>query len=262
MRRRFISNKSESNNIIRYTSTDGNVVIPYAVNFGTSLISNTYTNKGLMTFKSDVTSIGDRAFNGCSSLTSIQIPNSVTSIGYSAFSFCDSLTSIEIPNSVTSIGEWALGYCSNLSSVYIKATTPPTLGNEVFYMNASGRKIYVPRASLDAYKTANRWKKYADAIEPYDFDGSVNEITFYIDDQNYVTPMKALPNMTWGEFVNSEYANQNSMFTNFRLFDIGSYREIKFYHEEAMCDMTLYDGLSANIVDSDIIEDGKTYQAY
>lgn len=93
--------------------------------------------------------------------------------------------------------------------------------------------------------------------------GGGSEITFYIDDQNYVTPMKALPNMTWGEFVNSEYANQNSILTNFRLSDAGSYNDIKFYHEEAMCDMTLYSESGYEYIhDCDIIEDGKTYQAH
>ena len=215
MRRRFISNKSESNNIIRYTSTDGNVVIPSIIDFGAPLISNTYTDKGLMVFKSDVTSIGDSAFTYCDSLTSIEFPNSVTSIGSYAFRDCYNLTSIEIPNSVTSIGYYAFRYCSGLTSVeignsvtsiedhvfykcsgltsieipnsvtsigiqafydctgltsvYIKSTTPPTLGNYVFDGNASDRKIYVPRASLNAYKTASGWSEYASAIEPYDY---------------------------------------------------------------------------------------------
>ena len=55
----------------------------------------------------DYTSIGEYAFAGYSTITSITIPNSVTSIGYGAFECCPSLTSITIPNSVTSIGNYA-----------------------------------------------------------------------------------------------------------------------------------------------------------
>ena len=62
-----------------------------------------------------VTAIGDRAFAGCSSLTSVSIPDSVTAIGNRAFYYCDSLTSVSIPNSVTSIGDYAFGDCSNLT---------------------------------------------------------------------------------------------------------------------------------------------------
>ncbi len=68
---------------------------------------------------SSVTSIGNRAFAGCSSLTSIDIPSSVTSIGDDAFVACSSLTSIVIPNSVTSIGVWAFYNCSSLTSINI-----------------------------------------------------------------------------------------------------------------------------------------------
>ena len=66
-----------------------------------------------------VTGIGSNAFNGCTSLTSVEIPNSVTIIGYSAFSGCTSLTSVNIPNSVTYICAGAFGDCTSLTSIII-----------------------------------------------------------------------------------------------------------------------------------------------
>ena len=66
-----------------------------------------------------VTSIGYNAFEDCTGLTSITIPNSVTSIGDSAFYCCARLTSITIPNSVTSIGAWAFWTCIGLTSITI-----------------------------------------------------------------------------------------------------------------------------------------------
>ena len=71
-----------------------------------------------------VTSIGFGAFDGCSGLTSITIPNSVTSIGHYAFDGCSGLTSVTIPNSVTSIGYSAFrgtAWYNNLSDGVVYA---------------------------------------------------------------------------------------------------------------------------------------------
>ena len=115
------------------------------------------------------TSIGREAFYWCTPLTSVTIPNSVTSIGDSAFYGCTSLTSATIPDSVTSIGRETFRWCTSLKEVYCKPTTPPTGNYDMFYNNASGCKIYVPRNSVEAYKSAKYWKDYADNIVGYDF---------------------------------------------------------------------------------------------
>ena len=72
-----------------------------------------------ITIPNSVTSIGDGAFVNCTGLTSITIPNSVTSIGVRAFDGCTGLTSITIPNSVTSIGDGAFDGCTGLTSITI-----------------------------------------------------------------------------------------------------------------------------------------------
>ncbi len=99
-------------------SYSGNVVIPSQITYD----AKTYR----------VTSIGDLAFNSCSSLTSVTIPNSVTSIGDHAFSWCRGLTSVTIPNSVTSIGDYAFYDCSSLTSVTIPNSVT-SIGISAFY---------------------------------------------------------------------------------------------------------------------------------
>ena len=134
--------------------------------------ANLYLNNELVTdliIPDIVTSIGDYAFSYCRSLTSVTIPDSVTSIGDYAFYTCESLTSVAIGNGVTSIGSYAFYSCDSLTSVYCKPTTPPTGGSSMFGSNASGRTIYVPRNSVEAYRSAWYWKNYASDIEGYDF---------------------------------------------------------------------------------------------
>ena len=118
----------------------GSVTIPATVTYVgttysvTSIGGNAFENCSGLTsiiIPNSVTTIGDGAFSDCSSLISIDIPNSVTSIGHSAFNGCSSLTSIDIPNSVMYIGGYAFSRCRGLTSVTIPNSVT-YIGNHAF----------------------------------------------------------------------------------------------------------------------------------
>ena len=141
------------------------VAIPDSVtSIGTSAFRFS-RNLTSVTIPDGVTSIAKYTFQSCSGLTSVTIPDSVTSIGELGFYECSGMTSVTIPNSVTKIDKQAFYRCSGLISITVETTTPPTLGSQVFNSNASGRKIYVPAESVDAYKAASGWSTYTSDIE-------------------------------------------------------------------------------------------------
>ena len=177
-------------------------------------VLNSFAPAGLTEYviPDSVTSIGGQAFLECSNLKSVTIPNSVTSIREYAFRNCSSLTSVTIPDSVTSIGRAAFDVCSSLTSVYCKPTTPPAGGIYMFDQSASGRKIYVPYNSVDKYKQAEYWSRYASDIVGYDFEiGEVveikpnNEIWYTSTDGNIVTPYAA--DVFGANIVSNTYEN-------------------------------------------------------
>ena len=117
-------------NGVNYTTTDGGISYSVsrfscyvgALNLGNIQYNNTTLN---------ITSIAESAFNSCTSLTSIIIPNSVITIGDYCFQACSGLASVTIPNSVTSIGRNVFDSCSGLTSVTIPNTVT-SIGNYAF----------------------------------------------------------------------------------------------------------------------------------
>ncbi|MBO5910547.1 MAG: leucine-rich repeat domain-containing protein, partial [Clostridia bacterium] len=116
-------------NNVSYKSIDGNL---YSKD-GKILIRYAPGKKDtVFTIPNSVTSIGEAAFSGCSSLTSVVIGDSVTSIGEEAFYDCDSLTSVVIGDSVTSIGKYAFFHCTSLTSVVI-GDSVTSIGEDAFF---------------------------------------------------------------------------------------------------------------------------------
>ncbi|MCQ2129471.1 MAG: leucine-rich repeat domain-containing protein [Bacteroidaceae bacterium] len=121
--------------VITYTATEKlSDKYVFIGKFGGVAIDSHYydqeTHTGTITFHDVITTIGNDAFMGCSTLTSITIPASVTTIGDNAFYGCTSLTSITIPSMVTKIGNNAFDGCSSLESATIKAGD---IGKMIFF---------------------------------------------------------------------------------------------------------------------------------
>ena len=173
----------KDNTIIAYAEASGTTyTIPNGV---TTIGDNVFLSCTKLTsvvIPNGVTTIKSGAFYDCRSLISITIPNSVTTIESAAIRFCTSLTSVTIPASVTSVGAWAFSECYSLKEVYCKATIPPTGGRDMFYYNASDRKIYVPASDDDsiikAYKEASGWSEYKDYICEDESKPANNEIWY------------------------------------------------------------------------------------
>ena len=97
-------------------------------------------------------------------LTSYSVPEGVTRIERFVIGSTQ-LLSVTLPQSLSSLDWRAVNYCPALSEITVKATTPPTGHNNMF-SSTNDCPIYVPSASLDAYKTAQYWSSYADRIQP------------------------------------------------------------------------------------------------
>ena len=148
----FNKDKSE---LITYPAgkTDSEYVIPNSViSIGDSAFEYC-TSLTSVTIPDSVTSIGRYTFENCTSLTSVTIPNSVTSIGDYAFYNCTSLTSVTIPDSVTSIGSGAFSNCTSLTSIEVS-------GNNKSYSSADGVLFNKDKTELITYPAGKTDSEY------------------------------------------------------------------------------------------------------
>lgn len=131
-----------------------------------------------------VTSIGNFAFNGFTSLTSVTIPNSVTSIGKYAF-VATKLTSVNIPGNVTKIDTYAFGNCNDLESVTFTPGTADTnlvIGMGAFSSSKTGATVGYGTGSTRLYDNYSSEIKAGDALtkiyKSYSYDGDNKTFTW------------------------------------------------------------------------------------
>ena len=144
-------NEANSPNKIYYTSSDGNIVTPNAIDvFGANIISNTYENgQGVITFDGLVTMIGDSAFCNCKSLTSITIPNSVKHFGFMAFAWCSN--TLKKTNFIGDIADWC-----DITFGEFYANPIELSGN--FYINDQEvTELVIPNTVDSIHANAFRW---------------------------------------------------------------------------------------------------------
>lgn len=104
------------------------------------------------------------AFMECSLLRQAILPNTLKIIAHASFAQCASLGYIEMQSNVEEIGSYAFNGIKSGATIICKATTPPLLAEGNYGFDSAS--IYVPDASVDAYKAATNWAQYASQIKP------------------------------------------------------------------------------------------------
>ena len=104
-----------------------------------------------------LTSIGSWAFYNCHALQNVVIPEGVTEIGDGAFYGCTYLADVYIPASARIIGDNAFALCSKMAQLTVNAVEPPVIASKTFDEVSREMPVYVPNASVAAYKSDPLW---------------------------------------------------------------------------------------------------------
>lgn len=110
------------------------------------------TDMTAITMPNTLTSIGDYAFNGCSGLTAITIPSELISLGKEAFNGCTGIKTIEIPQKLATIGNWAFNNCSSLTAFTVaKDNNYFSVVDGVLFNKGKTTIVAVPGAKKGSY---------------------------------------------------------------------------------------------------------------
>lgn len=177
-----------------------NLVIPYNLtNLEDQAFGGNESLKSVVFENNNLTTLSRGLFSECKNLEHVSLPSNLKELNSDLFAFCDSLSRIDLPSGITKIGDncfYFLGSttpepsptleeldipstiqemgshifsnCSSLKRLYVRATTPPTLGSNIFDGIPIDKRptIYVPSESLELYKTATNWEQFSSNIQP------------------------------------------------------------------------------------------------
>lgn len=130
---------------------DGKKVISLGVPYALNGTLTEFTGLQGIVISDGIQIIDSNAFDGCTGLKSVTIPNSVTSLA--GFSRCSGLKSITIPDSVTSLGEWAFSNCDSLTSITLSKNLTE-IRNDTFWDCNSLTEIKIPEKVTTIRATA------------------------------------------------------------------------------------------------------------
>lgn len=184
-----------------FEQASGGYSVKYKGNDTVAIIPETYQGK-------PVTSISSFAFENCTSLESVEIPNSVTSIGVVAFSNCTSLKNIKIPDGVTSIGASVFKNCTSLKSIEIPNSVT-TIG-------------------FNSFEGCN-------ALEKVNYLGSIDKWAEISFDTNYSNPVY---------YAKSLYID-NNIVTDITLTSAKAISNYAFIHCESLADIDIVSNVNS-----------------
>lgn len=158
-------------------------------------------NNIISEFPSKLTSIGQQAFYRNTKMQSAIFPETITSIGYGAFQNCFDIKTVIFKGQSTNILARTFQNCNVEIYDFSNCITWPTLANVNALGHASGCVIRVPEALYDTAITATNWSALTDVV--WEKVGGEELITFTIITDG--TSYQARQNMTWADWVESEY---------------------------------------------------------
>jgi len=198
----------------------GDVVIPETVTYG----GKTYS----------VTSIGPCAFEDCSSLTSIIIPNSVTSIPMLAFAGCKELSSVTIPNSMSYICEGAFGGCTGLKSIELPNSIRSIY--RVAFSDTGMSSIIIP--SSVSYLELGAFSGESDSLKSITFMGPVEFLSLGLWHSHFDDEPGVGDDPEWGDFTSDSNTSTCTFLTEINIPDTfpgvkaGMFDETAWYNNQ------------------------------